>query len=178
MNVHFLQFRRPWSPALALASLAALSALGCRSSFGVDPLTDPDNASRLPGYWNMEIRGGFGGVEMEKYHLQFDGEKAWIFASRPDGAPEGGVSFSREVSLAEFESFTRGALGLDPYHWYDRRAQGPGSFETLNIRFQVADRSHSAHIEGPDSTERLLFERLRTLAGAPVRASNATAGGR
>lgn len=164
---------------IQLASLAALlflggaSMLSCRSAYGVDPVKDPAAASRLPGYWKLELGGSFGSAGTEKYLLQYDGEKAWILGLRPDSSMGGDGSIGHEITKAEYEAFVVSALALDPFNWNDRKVSGQAAFETLRGQILAGDRGRSFVIESPDATERLLFERLRMLAANAAAASSA-----
>lgn len=167
-------------PVVATLILSVLGgASACRSALGIDPIKEPERAAKAPGWWRGELSNGLRAGGSEKYILQFDGTRGWISASVPTGGADP-RQWGRAVSASEYSIFVTQALTLQPFGWEDRRSSSQGPFETLVLRFRCADRGRSVLIEGPDTTEKLLFERLRMLANSPPPPEllNASGGGR
>lgn len=148
------------------AACAALASPSCQSAYGVDPEKDPAHAATVPGIWKAELSSGFSGMGTERFILEFNGEQAWVFASSGAGSM-GERQWSRQVTVAEYENFVVQALAARPFSWSDRKSSSNGPVQVLKLVMRVGERARNVLLENPDATERLVFERLRILAGTP-----------
>ena len=160
---------------LAPLALAIVGMAGCRSAYGVDPVTQPDLAAKTPGLWNVVLTGGALGLgEFERYHVEYDGTHAWVLASQ-NVRGRGYRQWQRPLTLAEYSSFVKSALALDPFGWADHSAPSYGAYETMRIFFQAGDRGRSVVLEGPSLEDIVFLDRFRLLAGEPPAATGVAA---
>ena len=75
--------------------------------------------------------------------------------------------WQRPLTLAEYSSFVKSALALDPFGWADHSAPSYGAYETMRIFFQAGDRGRSVVLEGPSLEDIVFLDRFRLLAGSP-----------
>jgi hypothetical protein len=161
--------------AVGVVVLAGLASISCRSAYGIDPVTQPDLAAKTPGVWNVSLTGGtLGFGEFERYHVEYDGAHAWVLATQ-NVRPRGYRQWSRELTPAEFASFAKSALALDPFSWSDHSAPSYGSYETMRLFFQAGDRGRSVVLEGPSLEDIVFLDRFRLLAGEPPAATGVAA---
>lgn len=156
------------APARFLLFVSLVVApLACRSAYGIDPVMDPEAASKTPGRWRADLQlGGYDDGEFERYDIRFDGTDAWIRAAVRQRT-RGYRQWVKPLTRQAFEQFAASALQLEPYGWQDHSARGSFAMDKLRLEFQAGDRGRSVYIEGPNNTELLLVDRMRALAGEP-----------